>query len=158
MSIDSETLDRIDVRYAVEARFEIYQQDSEPAVATAGLSITCGIYSGIPTREIMANLVNDRCIYADDLTVESGPYSAKMFAQIVNNRGVRADEIRKMILSEVTVDDETVAESLSIDEEAEQDALDSQIARTRLAEIETGNGSLVTGAELEAWIDSPGDD
>ena len=110
--VDDATLDRIDVRYSVHAHFEFNEGRSDFFVATADLSITCGVYSVLPDRACMAGLVMNRCVHEDDLDLTGTGLSRREVADMINERGVRPGDIRAMRIEDVIVDDAVVASTM----------------------------------------------
>lgn len=113
MTDKSDILDRIDVRFTVDVSFDLEDGD-ESYHGKATFSITCGVYSGIPDKQNIADLINSRGIYDHDITDLSGTDTAltkERAAIMLNASGIDADEIDHVRLAEVLVDDETVAQS-----------------------------------------------
>lgn len=108
---DTAILDRVDVRYAVEAHFEFGSRDF--FVAKASFLMTCGVYAGVPTQAIMAGLIMDRGVHADDIDdVGGADHSKEIVAAMIRERGVRESDIRSMTIAAVLVDEAEVAQSL----------------------------------------------
>ena len=66
----SGVLDRITVRYHVETHFEFGRRDF--FLAKADFQITCGVYSGMPTKVQMAEMIMARGVFEDDIVDLSG--------------------------------------------------------------------------------------
>ena len=108
---EANILDRIDVRYAVEAHFEFGRRDF--FVAKASFQITCGVYDGPPTTAMMADLIQSRGVHDMDIVDLTGTdHSKEIVAAMIQERGVKAEDIRSMTIAAVMVDDEDVAESM----------------------------------------------
>lgn len=108
--VDAATLDRIDVRFRVHAYFEFGQRDF--FVALADLSITCGLYSGMPDRECIADLIASRGIVGDDLDLTGATISKDEVAAMINERGIRGTDIRMMRIEEVLLDEQVIAQTV----------------------------------------------
>ena len=105
-------LEDIEIRYAVEATFEVKTDDGLHGCADASFSITCGVYSGIPDRDNMASLINSRTLDVDDIDIAIGDFDAEEIVDIVEKRGVRGSEIRSMTIEEVLHRDRPIAHNV----------------------------------------------
>ena len=109
-------LDSIEVRYIVEATFEVHGPDGMHGCADASFSMTCGVYSGVPDKQNMADLITSRTVDADDIDNIVGDYDADRLSDIISMRGVKAKEIRTMRIQEVTYNEETIAQNIEEDQ------------------------------------------
>lgn len=107
--VDATTLDRIDVRYRVDARFEFNQGGRDFFIAAADLSITAGVYSGVPDKACIAALVADRGIYAEDLDLTGTTLTREAVEALIAERGVTASDIRSARIEDVIIDDQVGA-------------------------------------------------
>lgn len=105
-------LDDIDVRYVVEATFEVRADDGRHGCADASFSVTCGVYSGIPDRDNIAALINSRGLDVDDIDIVIGDFDAEEITDIVEKRGVTGAEIRSMTIEEVLHRDRPIAHNI----------------------------------------------
>ena len=67
MTDKSYILDRIDIRFTVEASIDITHEGEDYHVK-ASFSVTCGVYSCVPDKKNLADLINSRGI--DDLDID----------------------------------------------------------------------------------------
>jgi len=109
-NVDAATIDRVDVRFRVHANFEFGERDF--FVASADLSIVCGLYSGLPDRACIADLVASRGIVGDDLDLTGTSLPKEVVAEMINERGVREADIRTMRIEEVLIDERVVAQTV----------------------------------------------
>lgn len=113
MSIDAETLDRIDVRYQLEMRFEV-KDKTGLAILYARTQITCGTYEGIPTKEILKDLMNSRKLYEDDVysVTNTSMISTENLVKTINDRKILENEVEEAKIISVIVDEKEVAHAL----------------------------------------------
>ena len=115
---DSDILDRINVRYDVRIKIEEGAQFSEDAdcyyAMHAQIIMTCGVYSGVPTKEMMADLINSRGFYEEDIVElqTTGKQTRKELAEIVARRKLKPDDIAAMKILAVELDEAEIAASL----------------------------------------------
>lgn len=108
---DSATLDRIEIRYSVDAHFEFGSRNF--FVAKASFQMTCGVYSGVLTMANMADLITDRGVHADDIDDLTGTdHSKEVVAAMICQSGVKEANIRRMMIESVMLDDEEIAQSI----------------------------------------------
>ena len=115
MSREDGALDEIDVRYVIEAMFEVHGRDGAHGCADATFHITCGVYSGVPDKQNMADLINDRTVCAEDFDNVVGDFDAEFISDLVSTRGVKAEEIRSMRIVEVLYEEKTIAQNIEED-------------------------------------------
>lgn len=114
MTDKSNILDRIEVRYMVEASFD-FTHEGESYHAKASFSVTCGVYSCVPDKKNLADMINSRGIDdldIDDLTGTGDAITKEKAAEIIAESGLAPDHIDSACIAEVTVDEKTVAEAL----------------------------------------------
>tara|TARA_B100000929_G_scaffold48657_2_gene35119 strand:- start:2608 stop:2952 length:345 start_codon:yes stop_codon:yes gene_type:complete len=114
MTDKSDILDRIDVRFMVAASIDI-PHEGENYHAKTSFSVTCGVYSCVPDKKNLADLINSRGIYEsdiDDLTGTGTALTKEKAAEIIAENGITPKHIDSAHIAEVTVDEDTVAEAL----------------------------------------------
>lgn len=111
-------VDDIEVRYEIRATFEVKGPEGSHTCADASFWISCGVYSGIPDKQTLADLITSRTIDPDDFEEIIGDLDADFMAHIISTRGVKPEEIRSMKIIEVLFQEETIAES--IEEKADE--------------------------------------
>lgn len=111
----SGVLDRITVRFHVETHFEFGRRDF--FLAKADFQITCGVYSGIPTKAQIAEMINARGVFEDDIVELTGASHLHLtkgaVAQMIVERGVTESDVRVMRIDDVSVDEKPVAETIA---------------------------------------------
>ena len=110
---DAETLDRIDIRYDVHVNANV-DIGSVVYPASARVLITCGTYSGISDKRIIADLVSSRGIQPEDIlpATQIHPYpESGAIADALNERGIRERDIAEFRIDAVLVDEREVAVS-----------------------------------------------
>lgn len=106
----NDIIDRIDVRYKVELQFTL-GDGKELTIARAELSITCGTYDGIPTKETLAALITSRGVTEDDIRAV-GYLNAGQAAAKIAERKIEAKNIIQMQIQDVLLDESPIAQSL----------------------------------------------
>ena len=115
MSREDGALDEIEVRYVIEAMFEVHGRDGAHGCADATFHITCGVYSGVPDKQNMAELISDRTVCAEDFDNVVGDFDAERLSDIITMRGVKSEEIRSMRIVEVLHEEKTIAQNIEED-------------------------------------------
>jgi hypothetical protein len=110
--VDANTLDRVEVRYRVAARFEFNTDGRDFFIATADISLTAGLYSGVPDKACIAALVASRGVYAEELDLTGTTLTRDAVEAMIAERGVMASDIRSARIEEVVIDDQVVATAL----------------------------------------------
>lgn len=105
-------LDMIEVRYEVLATFEVHGPNGGHTCADASFSVTSGVYSGVPDKKSMAGLIASRTVEPDDFDEIVGDLDADALSIIISTRGVKAEEIRSMIIAEVLFEEKSIATSI----------------------------------------------
>ena len=110
---DAETLDRIDIRYDVRISADV-NIGGVVYPASARVLITCGTYSGISDKRVIADLVSSRGIQPEDILpatqIHPYPESADV-ADALNEQGVRERDVAEFRIDAVLVDEREVAVS-----------------------------------------------
>ena len=107
MSADAQILDRIDVRWSVRTR-SIVDTAFGKAVVNCSFSIVLGTYDGPTTQKTLADNINGRGVYEDDIDSVScidGDPSVTEIVQILAACSVRPEDVVEMIIQDVIVDD-----------------------------------------------------
>lgn len=120
---DPQTLDRIEIVYEVHTSFDI-DLPTGPRTVTAPYLVNAGVYSGLPTPEMMAGLISDRGIYPYDFEDQPGEGGklAEDIADAVNALGVTAQNITGFSVALVKLDDELIAHGYRVDREPDDGA------------------------------------
>lgn len=110
--VDADTLDRVEVRYRVDVRFEFNTDGPDFFIAAADISLTAGLYSGVPDKACIAALVASRGVYAEELDLTGTTLARDAVEAMIAERGVTADDIRSARIEDVVIDDQVVATAL----------------------------------------------
>ncbi|MFZ3481836.1 hypothetical protein [Sphingomonas sp. 3-13AW] len=97
----------------VKTRSVIMTSNGE-AIADARFSITLGTYSGPTTPKIMADNINARGVYEDDVHEVFSPAGAPPLSEaatLLSSRGILPDDIVDMAIEDVLIDDTVIASS-----------------------------------------------
>jgi threonine dehydrogenase-like Zn-dependent dehydrogenase len=111
----AEILDKIEVRYFVKAAAVVYPEGC-PVVAHLSMSVTAGVYSGIMDKEDMADTINHRGIHEEDIDHVQDPRgraTKESVADMLEEKKLSPDDIISMAISEITLDEATIAMSWS---------------------------------------------
>ena len=116
MSDKSDILDRIDLRFDVHFECSVKKDDRNAVTVLGNILIACGTYSGIPTKENLVELINDRGIYDQDISSMTGSRrwqpSMEEAAKMIHARGITVDEIKKATIAAVMLDETDIAVSM----------------------------------------------
>lgn len=117
---DAQTLDRIEIVYEVNTSFDI-DLPSGPRTVTAPYLVNAGVYSGLPTPEMIAGLIASRGIYPYDFEDQPGEGGklAEEIAAAVNAQGITAQNITGFTVALVKLDDELIAHGYRAEPEPE---------------------------------------
>jgi len=108
MSADAQILDRIDIRWTVRTR-SIVDTAFGKTVVNCSFSIVLGTYDGPTTQKTLADNINGRGVYEDDIDSIScidGDPSVTEIVKILAACSVRPEDVVEMIIQDVIVDDD----------------------------------------------------
>lgn len=117
--IDPETLDRIDVRYDVLVVSDI-KHNGDDLKVHCRIFITLGTFSGISDKSIIAENIINRTIEPDDIEYVYGstsPANHEAIADALNDRGIYEDDITEAKISAVLLDDNDIAQSINVEQD-----------------------------------------